>query len=366
MIKFLDLTKQYNSIKKEIDEKIQNVISDSAFIGGKYVFEFESNFAKYCGVEHCIGVGNGTDALEIAIRALELPAGSEIIVPANSFIASSEAVSVNGHKIVFCDCDPDNYTISVESFKENITEITSAVVVVHLYGHACKMDEIIDIAKANNLKVIEDCAQAQGTKFKNKIVGTFGDISTFSFYPGKNLGAFGDAGAIITNNPALDEKCRMIKNHGRKEKYNHLFEGRNSRLDGLQAAVLDVKLKYLDIWNEKRRNLAEIYFEKLDGIEDLILPKIEDWTTSNFYVFVIRTSKRDELQAFLSEKEIPTIIHYPIALTKLIAYSHLQQNTGDFVANEYDSQYLSLPIGEHLEKTDIENICSEIKKFYNK
>ena len=365
MIKFLDLRKQYESIKSEIDDKIQNVIKDSAFIGGKYLQEFEEKFAAYCGVKHCIGVGNGTDALEIAINAMNFPDNSEIIVPANSFIASSEAVSVNGHKVVFCDCDPVNYTISIESLKQNITEKTAAVIVVHLYGHACDMDEIVKIAKEHKLKVIEDCAQAQGTKYKNNIAGSFGDIATFSFYPGKNLGAFGDAGAIITNNSQLAEKCKMIKNHGRVEKYNHLFEGRNSRLDGLQAGILTVKLNHLDSWNQKRRELAEVYFENLKNIGDLVLPKIEFWCESVFYVFVIRTSRRDELQSFLKEKGIPTIIHYPIALPKLKAYDALEQNTENFVSNKYDEQYLSLPIGEHLNIDDIRFICNEIKNFFS-
>lgn len=233
MIEFLDLNKQYHSIKEEIDSAIMAVIHESAFISGKYVEIFEKEFATYQVADYCVGVANGTDAIEIAIEALNLPNGSEIIVPANSFIASSEAITRSGHRVVFCDCDENNYTISIRSLKEKLTQKTRAVLAVHLYGHPCDMDKILSIASQNNLKVIEDCAQAHGAEYKGKKVGTIGDIATFSFFPSKNLGAYGDGGAILTNNAHLAEKCRMIANHGRIEKYNHKFEGRNSRLDGL-------------------------------------------------------------------------------------------------------------------------------------
>ena len=231
MVKFLDLKSQYDSIKDEIDEAIKNVISETAFIGGKYVEQFEKEFAEFCQAKYCQGVANGTDALEIVIEALDLPKGSEIIVPANSFIASSESVTRSGHKVVFCDCDESNYTISIPSLKSKITPNTKAIIAVHLYGHPCDMDEILAIAKEHNLKVIEDCAQSHGAEYKGKRVGAIGDAGTFSFYPGKNLGAYGDGGAIVTNDKELATKCKMIANHGRIEKYNHEFEGRNSRLD---------------------------------------------------------------------------------------------------------------------------------------
>ena len=218
MIKFLDLKSQYDSIKDEIDKAISNVIDETAFIGGKYVEQFEKEFAKFCQAEYCQGVANGTDALEIVIKALDLPKGSEIIVPANSFISSSESVTRSGHKVVFCDCNEHNYTISIPSLKSKITSNTKAIVVVHLYGHPCNMDEILTLAKKHNLKVIEDCAQSHGAEYKGKRVGAIGDAGTFSFYPGKNLGAYGDGGAIVTNNEELAKKCKMIANHGRIEK----------------------------------------------------------------------------------------------------------------------------------------------------
>ncbi|MEC9491684.1 DegT/DnrJ/EryC1/StrS family aminotransferase [Flexistipes sp.] len=363
MVKFLDLKSQYESIKDEIDEAIQNVLSETAFVGGKYVKQFEEEFARYHQAEYCIGVGNGTDALEIAIEALDLPQYSEIVVPANSFIASSEAVTRCGHKVVFCDCNKDNYTISIKSLKSKITPNTKAVLAVHLYGHPCDMDEILRVAKEHNLKVIEDCAQAHGAEYKGKKVGSFGDVGTFSFYPGKNLGAYGDAGAIVTNNGELAKKCKMIANHGRIEKYNHEFEGRNSRLDGLQAAILSVKLKHLDKWTEARIKVADYYLEHLKEVENIVLPKRENWAKQVYHLFVIRTNKRDELRQFLKDNGIQSGIHYPIALPRLKAYEYTGQASEDFFANKSDAELLSLPIGEHLTETELNKIVGVLIKW---
>lgn len=361
MIKFLDLKSQYGSIKFDIDNAIKNVISDSAFIGGKYVKEFEIEFAKYQEAKHCIGVGNGTDALEIAIEALQLPANSEIIVPANSFIASAEAVTRNGHKVVFCDCDEYNYTISIPSLSSKITPNTKAIIAVHLYGHPCDMEKILDIAKEYNLKVIEDCAQAHGAEYKGKRVGAIGHIGAFSFYPGKNLGAYGDGGAIVTNDENLAKKCKMIANHGRIEKYNHEFEGRNSRLDGLQAAILSVKLKYLDKWTETRIKIADYYLSNLENADDIILPKCEIWAKQVYHLFVIRSDKRDNLKQFLEANQIQTGVHYPVALPKLKAYEYTHQANESLIANKIDNQLLSLPMGEHLSQPNLEYIVKIIK-----
>lgn len=366
MVKFLDLKSQYDSIKDEIDEAIKNVISETAFIGGRYVAKFEEEFAGYQEAKHCIGVGNGTDALEIAIEALDLPKRSEIIVPANSFIASSEAVTRAGHKVVFCDCDEHNYTISISSLKSKITPNTKAIMAVHLYGHPCEMDDILSLAKEYNLKVIEDCAQAHGAEYKGKRVGAIGDIGTFSFYPGKNLGAYGDGGAIVTNNEELAKKCKMIANHGRIEKYNHEFEGRNSRLDGLQAAILSVKLKHLNKWTEARIKVADYYFENLKDVEGIVLPKREDWATQVYHLFVIRTQKRDELQQYLKDNGIQSGIHYPISLPKLQAYAYTSQASEDFFANKSDVELLSLPIGEHLSEELINDVVKILKNFLKK
>lgn len=364
MIKVLDLEKQYGSIQKEINNQIQNVISSSSFIGGEYLQSFEKEFAAYQETNYCIGVGNGTDALEIAIEALNLPSQSEIIVPANSFIASSEAISRTGHKVVFCDCNKNNYTISIESLISKITKNTKAIIAVHLYGHPCNMDPLLKIAKSHNLKIIEDCAQAHGAKYKNRKVGSIGDVGTFSFYPGKNLGAYGDGGAIVTNNEELAKQCKMIANHGRTEKYNHEFEGRNSRLDTLQAAILSVKLQYLEEWTQKRIDNANFYYEHLKDISEIILPKKESWGKHVYHQFVIQVNNRDKLQNYLKENNIQTGIHYPIALPKLKAYKYLNQFNEDFIANYQDSKLLSLPIGEHLHKKECTKIVKYIKNFF--
>lgn len=361
MVKFLDLKKQYESIQKEIDDAIADVIKDSAFIGGKYVEKFEKEFAEYCQAKYCLGVGNGTDAIEIAIEALGLPSGSEVIVPANSFIASSEAVTRSGHKVVFCDCDTSNYTISIESLKTKITSSTRAIVAVHLYGHPCDMDEILNIAKQYNLKVIEDCAQAHGAEYKGRRVGAIGDVGTFSFYPGKNLGAYGDGGAIVTNNEDIAKKCKMIANHGRIEKYNHEFEGRNSRLDGLQAAILSVKLKHLDAWTNRRIALASEYIKGLSGISGIVVPSVAQWAKCVFHLFVVRAEDRNAFQKHLAECSIQTGVHYPISLPCLAAYRYLGHSKGDFEADLLAEQIISLPIGEHLDS--VETVVQAIAKM---
>lgn len=364
MVKFLDLATQYQTIKQEIDTAIHDVIAKSAFIGGEYVNQFEQEFAAYTQVEHCIGVANGTDAIEIAIEALNLPQGSEIIVPANSFIASSEAVTRQGHKVVFVDCDSQSYVISIEDVKKRITPKTKAIIAVHLYGHPCDMESLQQIAKQHNLYIIEDCAQAHGAQFKGQSVGSIGDIATFSFYPGKNLGAYGDGGAITTNNPDLAKKCRMIANHGRIAKYDHEFEGRNSRLDGLQAAILSVKLKHLPTWTEKRIAVADYYLANLVEVQQIVLPVRQTWAKQVYHLFVIRTEKRDDLAKFLSDKGIQTGVHYPISLPKLKAYDYTGQEAEAMFANQTDTTLLSLPIGEHLSMQDIREIVMAIKEYF--
>jgi len=364
MIKFLDLQYQYRTIKTEIDTAIKNVIDQSAFIGGKEIKDFEKDFASFQDAEHCIAVANGTDALEIAIEALDLPSNSEIIVPANSFIASSEAITRSGHSVVFCDCNKQNYTLSIESLKQKITDKTRAVIAVHLYGHPCNMDAIIEIGRSHNLKIIEDCAQAHGAEFNGKRIGALGHIGTFSFYPGKNLGAYGDGGAIITNDDQLAKKCRMIANHGRIEKYNHIFEGRNSRLDNLQAAILNVKLQCLESWTNQRIAIADHYLNGLKNLTQLTLPKREPWARQVYHLFVVRVTDRDRLKDYLKEKHIQTGIHYPIALPKLEAYGYTQQETDDFFANKTDVELLSLPIGEHMTLSDAEEVVYAIRKYY--
>ena len=361
MIKFLDLKKQYLKIKDEIDSAIFSVIENSAFVGGKYVKEFEDNFAKFIGVNEAIGVGNGTDALEIALWALDLPKGSEVLVPANTFIATAEAVSRNGLKVKFVDCNK-YYQINTKSIEENITDKTSAIIAVHLYGHPANMKKILEIARKYNLKVIEDCAQAHGAGIEGRKVGTFGDIATFSFYPGKNLGAYGDGGCIVTNDKNLAKKIRMYTNHGRSEKYLHEFEGRNSRLDGIQAAILNVKLKYLPIWLEKRNKIANRYLNEIKNPK-VILPKVVSDVYHAWHLFVVKVENRDEFIKYLNANNIQTGIHYPIALPKLKAYSYINQDTSSFKACKEDKNLVSIPIGEHLEEKEVEFIIKTINKL---
>lgn len=364
MVKFSDLTAQYQNIQQEIDTAISNVISKSAFIGGEYVSQFEADFASYCQVQHCVSVANGTDAIEIAIEVLNMPQGSEVIVPANSFIATSEAVTRQGYKVVFADCDSQTYNISIEDIKKRITTNTKAIVAVHLYGHPCNMDDLKTLAKEYGLFIIEDCAQSHGAEYKGRRVGSIGDIATFSFYPGKNLGAYGDGGAITTNNKEYAKKARMIANHGRISKYDHEFEGRNSRLDGLQAAILSVKLKHLTDWTNKRIALADFYLANLRGVQQISLPVRKEWARHVYHLFVIRTPKRDDLRNFLADKEIQTGIHYPISLPKLKAYQYANQANEDLFANKADITLLSLPIGEHLNEGDLEKVTGLMKEFF--
>jgi len=362
-VKFLDLYNQYISIKNEIDFAINSIIERSAYIGGATVNSFETAFASYQQAEYCIGVANGTDALEIAIEALALPLASEIIVPSNSFIASAEAVTRCGHKVVFADVNSKNYTLSLEDVERRINSKTKAIIAVHLYGHPCDMNSLWDLARKHNLKLIEDCAQAHGAEYKERRVGAIGHIGTFSFYPGKNLGAYGDAGAIVTNDADLAIRCRMIASHGRIEKYNHIMEGRNSRLDGLQASILEIKLRYLDGWIERRNAISRRYITALKDLPDIVLPSVSTEIRHSFHLFVIRSRYRNLLQNHLNQCGIETGIHYPIALPKLQAYTYLQQDKEAIFANICDQQLLSLPMGEHLSDEDVETVINAVRSF---
>lgn len=364
MVKFLDLKSQYHSIKNEIDSAISDVLESSVFVGGNKVKNFEAEFAGYLGAEYCVGVGNGTDALEIALEALGLPKGSEVLVPANSFIATSESVTRSGLKVVFCDVDPLTHTLCLNDLKAKVTANTKCVIAVHLYGHPCDMHEVLRVAKQFNLKVVEDCAQSHGAEYRGSRVGSIGDISAFSFYPGKNLGAYGDGGAIVTNSSDLAEKCRMIANHGRKEKYDHLFEGRNSRLDSIQAAILSVKLKHLESWTERRISIASRYCEGLKNIKGLDVPIKKEWARHVYHLFVVKTQRRDDLLEFLQANNIQSGIHYPKALPMLEAYSHLNSGDDNPVACMQSENLLSLPMGEHLSDGEVDFVISVVRAFF--
>lgn len=369
-VPFLDLNKQYQSISKEIDEAIQRVILNSSFIQGREVDEFESAFAQKQNSSHCIGVGNGTDALIIALKAIGIVAGDEVIVPANSFIATSEAVTAGGGKVVFADVEPDTYSINPQEIKKKINSKTKAIIPVHLYGIPAEMDKIVQLAKECNLFIIEDCAQAHLAEYKSSTegwrkVGNFGQISTFSFYPGKNLGAYGDAGAILTNNEELAIRVRMLANHGRIAKYDHLFEGFNSRLDGLQAAILNVKIKYLEEWTEDRRRNVAHYLKLLEGIEGIEVPRIHSNSKPVWHLFVVKAHKREKLIEFLSKHEIQTGIHYPKALPNLKAYQYLNHNSAEFPISNYNQdKVLSLPLFPEMMMEQIEFVVDKIKEFY--
>ncbi|MEQ6167999.1 DegT/DnrJ/EryC1/StrS family aminotransferase [Ekhidna sp. MALMAid0563] len=362
-VPFVDLYAQYTTIQTDIDNAIKNVISDTAFIGGKYVWEFEENYAELYGVKHCIGVANGTDAIYIALKMLEVGPGDEVITVANSWISTSETIGQTGATPVFVDIEPDYYTIDVTKIEEKITDRTKAIIPVHLYGHPANMDPILDLCKKYELKIIEDCAQAHFAEYKGKRVGTIGDIATFSFYPGKNLGAYGDAGCIITNDDALAEKCRRFANHGALVKHKHTIEGINSRLDGLQAAILNAKLPHILDWTEARRNVANQYCELLESANHVVLPKEAEYAKHVYHLFVIRSKNRDEIKAFLEENGVGTAIHYPTPLPLLDAYSQYGYKGDNIpIANEYSKMILSIPMYPELGLPDQYFVSEGIRK----
>jgi dTDP-4-amino-4,6-dideoxygalactose transaminase len=366
-VPFLDLKTQYDILKSEIDPVIQNVLDNTAFIGGPALKAFEAKFAEFCHTQFCVGVGNGTDAIIVGLKAIVIEPGDEVITAANSFVATSEAITAAGGKVVFCDCLPEYYTIDPEDILRKITKNTRAIIPVHLYGQPANMPEIMKIAKEYNLHVIEDCAQAHGAEINGKRVGTWGDLGTFSFYPGKNLGAYGDGGAIVTNNSILAKKSRMIANHGRIDKYNHEFEGLNSRLDSIQCEVLSVKLNHLDSWNVARRKIAQKYGRLLKNISDLQLPIELEGTVPVYHLYVVRTSQRYELVKYLAEQGISTGVHYPISLHNLAAYEYLKHKSKDFPnANYYQDEILSLPIYPELSDPTVTYIAEAIRAFFKK
>jgi len=371
-VPFVDLHAQYLSIKNEIDNAISQIISQSAFIGGYWVKTFEENFASMLGVKHCIGVGNGTDALFIALKSLGIKHGDEVITTANSFIATPEAITQTGAKVVFVDCCETDFNIDVTKIESKITSKTKAILPVHLYGQPANMSAIKQIADKYNLFIIEDASQAHLAKIfiddsKNFLfAGTFGDIGTFSFYPGKNLGAYGDAGAIVTNNDELAGWVRKYANHGRVSKYNHEMEGINSRLDALQAAILLVKLNHLQEWTNERRQIAMKYTSALNTLPSLICPSENEYVKHVYHLYVIRTKHRDNLKDFLVSHQIETGIHYPIALPNLEAYNYLKDQPSDFpVASQLQDEVLSLPIFPEITDKQIDYVISKIKNYFS-
>lgn len=361
MIKFLDLEKVNNRFRDEIDRRIKSILDKGWYLQGEWDKTFEDNFAKYCGVKHCIGCANGLDALNLIIRGYGFGIGDEIIVPANTFIASILAISENGCTPVLVEPDINTYNINPDLIEEKITSKTKAIMVVHLYGQAAQMDKILEIAKRHNLKVIEDSAQAHGAYYKGKRIGSLGDASGFSFYPGKNLGCMGDGGAVTTNDDKLAVKIRAIANYGSDRKYHHIYKGVNSRLDEIQAAILDVKLPYLDSDNARRREISKYYRENIKNPE-IILPKVYDENSHVWHIFPIRTKNRDNLQKYLEENGIQTNIHYPTPPNKQGAYKEWEKMSYP-LSEEIHKTELSLPISPVLEDNEVEKVAEVVNKW---
>ena len=363
IIPFVSFLPLENELNTELHAAFERVLNNSWYIDGKEKVFFERSFAMYSGVSDCVGVGNGLDALTLILKALGIGAGDEVIVPANTFIATALAVSKVGAKPVLVDPKLSNFNINVDKIEEVITKNTKAIIPVHLYGQPCDLDEIMDISQKYNLFVVEDCAQAHGAKYKGKKIGTYGVASGFSFYPGKNLGALGDAGAVISNDVKLIEKIRYLSNYGSDYKYHHIYQGSNSRLDELQAAFLSIKLKHLDRMNEDRRRIANLY---LHGIKNtsIRLPEVPVFCEPVWHIFGIRCKDRDKLEGYLTDKGIKTNKHYPIPIHLQECYRELGYKKGDFpIAEEISETELSLPMYYGMTDEEINYVIDAINTF---
>lgn len=365
-IEFVDLKAQYESIKEEIDNAISRVINESAYIKGRYLEEFEKAYASFCEMPFCVGCANGTDSLEIGLRALGIGQGDEVIVPSHTWISTAEAVTAVGARVVFVDVIQDKYTIDPTLIEKKVTKKTKAIIPVHLYGLPAEMDEIMAIAARHSLRVIEDCAQAHGATYRGKKIGTFGDIASYSFFPSKNLGAYGDAGGMVMKDPELAKVCKMIGDHGRLGKHDHGLEGRNSRLDGLQASILLAKLPHLSGWIQKRQSRAALY-DKLLSEAGIKSPVTASYSTHAYHLYVIQVENRESVQKYLQENGIHTGVHYPTALPFLTAYKYLNGSASDFpVAHKSMSKILSLPMYPELTDDQISYIVSHLKTAIQK
>lgn len=365
MIPFLSFDKMNTEIKAEILLNFKQFIDKGWYVLGEQVKQFESEYAEYCATKYCSGVANGLDAIIIALKALNIGEGDEVIVPSNTYIATWLAVSYVGATPVPVEPRIQTYNLNPELIEQAITPKTKAILPVHLYGQCCEMEAIMQIAQQHNLYVVEDNAQAQGASYGGKITGSFGHINATSFYPGKNLGAFGDAGAITTNDESLWQKANTIRNYGSNKKYYNELKGMNSRLDELQAGLLSIKLKHLNKWNQERQQIARGYSEALNGVGDLILPELAQDASSVYHLFVIRTNQRNALQQYLTENKIGTLIHYPLPPHLQQAYQDLPFKKGEFpIAEEIAKTCLSLPIYPGLQKQEIDYIADRINMFF--
>jgi len=376
MIPFVDLQAQYRTIKREVDEAIGRVVESAAFILGREVEAFEAAFAEYLGARFCVGVNSGTAAIQLAVTACGVGAGDEVIVPANTFFATAEAVSTAGATPVFVDADPISYTIDPARIEAAITKRTRAIIPVHLYGQAADLDAVFEIAARHNLSVIEDAAQAHGSLYKGRRVGALGRANCFSFYPGKNLGAYGEGGAVVTDDAEVARRVRLLRDHGSEQKYRHDIVGYNFRLEGLQGAVLNVKLKHLDGWNDLRRAHAARYGELLSGAATgerggddngsgaLTLPRELPYARHVYHLYVIQTEARDALQKHLAASGVQTGIHYPVPVHLQPAYASLGHRAGDFPeAERQAARVLSLPMFPELTGAQIERVAEAVRAF---
>jgi len=366
-VPFVNLSTQIKEHEPKIYSIIKNVFDKGMFVGGEEVASFEKSFAKYIGTRHCVSLNSGTDALIFGTRALDLSTGDEMIFPANTYYATLLAAKANGLKPILCEINPDDYGYDIGKLKKLITSRTKAIMVVHLYGQSDKIDEVQSLIKKSGRKIhiIEDACQAHGAKLNSKRVGSYGAFSTFSFYPSKNLGAYGDGGAITTNDEALEKRLRRVKEYGQSQKYHHESIGFNSRLDTLQASILSYKLKQLDSWNEKRQSHAKIYNKMLEIIPDVIIPKVFSNRKSVYHLYVIRTKQRDELQKFLKDRDIDTQIHYPFPIHLQNAWKSLKHKKGDFPVTEMlSNEILSLPMYPELTERQVRYVCISIMNFF--
>lgn len=361
MIKFLDLYKINEKYRKEIDERIKQVLDSGWYLLGKEDERFEQNFAQYCGTKYCVGVGNGLDALTLIIKAYGFGCGDEIIVPANTYIASILAISYNGCTPVLVEPDINTYNINPDLIEEKITDKTKAIMVVHLYGQAVEMEKIWTLAKKYNLKVIEDSAQGHGAIYKGKRAGNLGDASGFSFYPGKNLGCLGDGGAVTTNDKELADKIRALRNYGSNVKYHNIYKGVNSRLDEIQAAVLDAKLPFLDSDNQRRREIAEYYLNNIKNPK-IKMRKPYSKDSNVWHVFPVLTENRDAFQEYLKQNDVQTLIHYPIPPHKQVCYSDWNDMSLP-VTEEIHNQIISLPISQVMTDDEVKTVVDVVNKW---
>jgi dTDP-4-amino-4,6-dideoxygalactose transaminase len=366
-IPFLDLKSQYESIKDEIDQAIQNVLDSCAFAGGRFVEQFEKSFAAFCKSDYAVGLGSGTEALWITLLSLGIKGGDEVISVPNTFIATAEAISYCGAKPVFVDIDESTYTMDPNLIEAAITPRTKAIIPVHIFGHMADMDPIMEIARANNLFVIEDACQAHGAEYRGKRAGAIGDAGCFSFYPGKNLGAYGEAGAVVTNNKELAENIAKFRDHGQSEKYHHMMVGWNARMDGIQGAILDIKLKRLLDWNDARRKNAAIYDNLLVDLDGIRIPHEADYAKHVYHIYAIRVQNRDELMTTLAENEIYCGIHYPLSVHLQKAYLELGYKQSDLpVAEKVALEFLSLPMYPELKFEQQKRVKDKIQEYLSR